>query len=360
MKRSMIIIILAACIVGGMNAQHVKKGVSAKYPQFEIIAAPQAAASEKAALPFLAGRCETGKKEQFGVVFAGIGGTMPVIEFLAAGNKVVKTMTVNDLLGKSADNGVRFVQSKSNESETQCEASYELTFPQGRHMLTIRTISTGESDGSKGRIVMSFLMKPSVRDINAVRISLPVEGGATTQDNGFVLAAKNQPVAISAAVFPKPQSIAYAKNSIVIQTAVPPASGAQAEQALAWMVVEGGSSSAAPGMLTANVKNSAKPSLIIVTSANKESTQPADTLTYTLVCVNVGLGSAADIVLKNPIPAGTSYIESSATGQGTEISLERERAAAPQQGTVSSVQWKLKEPLHPGAEKIVSFKVIVR
>jgi uncharacterized repeat protein (TIGR01451 family) len=143
--------------------------------------------------------------------------------------------------------------------------------------------------------------------------------------------------------------------------------GNQSDRPLLWMVVEGSSSASPSGAktdaaasLASNVKNSAKPHLIIVTTADKQSTQPADTVTYTLVCVNVGLGSAADVVLKNPIPDGTRYIESSAAGQGTDISVERESKPAPQQGAATVVQWKLNEPLQPGAEKIVSFKVIVR
>jgi uncharacterized repeat protein (TIGR01451 family) len=364
MKHVLLLVLFAVFGVAGLDAQQSKKGAVVEYSQFALSAFPQPNASAAQAAVFLGGRLEKGKKELFGLTL----GTSPspAIEFLDAGNKVVKSLSAGDLLGKSSV-GAKLLRTSGDEMGARSEAVYEIAFPQGKSEFTIRSLASAAAQGSKAKIVMSFSLKGNRGDVAGIRIALPVEGQATAQENGFIIGSKTLAADFSVAVFPKPKSVTAEKNILTIIGAV--ASGAQSnsEQPLLWMIVEGSSASnpaaaktEAAASLKTNAQYAADPNLVIVTTANKVNTTPTDTVTYVLVCTNIGLGNATDVVLSNPIPAGTTYLEESATGAGTEIILERENASAPQRGAVKTVKWKLTEPLMPGAEKIVSFKIIIR
>jgi uncharacterized repeat protein (TIGR01451 family) len=362
MKRSTVLALVMALAAVTMFAQPAKKGVTVSYPQFEL----SSYAQPNAAGPFLVGRFEKGKKEQFGIVFAGAQGSMSVIEFLDAAGKVLKSITVNDLLGKATNNGVRVLRSRANETATRAEAAYEVTLPQGKSELLIRSVATGVSPGAKARLLLSFVLKNAVPDIGSVRLSLPTDGQVEVQEGGFVLSAKTQPGALSSAVFPKAQSVTVAKNVITVNGGKVSAPANQSEMPLLWMVVEGSESanaatakSEAGSALKKNANFVVDPNLVIITTANKQSTQPTDTVTYTLICVNTGLGNATEVVLTNPIPVGTRYVENSATGEKTEITVSRTTTAAPQLGEAKEVKWKLLEALSPGSEHTVTFKVVI-
>ncbi len=364
MKHSVLLFVTVVFTCAGLNAQQAKKGVTTEYSQFTLSSFSPLNASGSQSAMLLGGRLEKGKKEQFGAML----GTSQaaIIEFLDAGNKAIKALNSSDLLGKSTS-GVKLVRTSGDELGTQSEAVYDVAFPQGKGEFAIHSIVAGGASGSKPKIILSFQLKGAVGDVAGIRISLPIDGQVVAQESGFVISAKTQPAAFAAAVFPKPKSVNADKNMLSIVTAVPAGAQSASGTTLLWMVVEGSSSSnaaaaktEATALLKTNAQYSADPNLVIVTTANKVSTQPTDTVTYLLVCTNIGLGNATDVVLSNPIPAGTSFLEGSAEGQGTSITIEREKATAPQLGLVKSVNWKLNEPLKPGAEKIVSFKIIVR
>ena len=366
MKRSTVLAMVTVFAAVLMFAQPAKKGVTVSYPQFDLISFVQPNLAEPASLPFLVGRLVKGKKEQFGISFAGAQGTSPVAEFLDAAGKVVKAITVNDLLGKATNNGVRLLRSRVNETGTRAEASYEINFPQGKNELIIRSIATGVAPGSKAKLLLSFVLKNAAPEIGSLRLSLPIEGSGEAQEGGFVVSAKTQPGSFSSALFPKAQSVTIAKNIVTINGGNIAASAKQSETPLLWMVVEGSESAAAANAknevaaaLKKNTGNINDPNLVIVTTANKQSTQPTDTVTYSVVCINTGLGNATEVVVSNPIPAGTRYVENSATGEKTEITVTRSTVAAPQQGEAKEVRWKLLEALGAGCEQIVTFKVVI-
>lgn len=102
------------------------------------------------------------------------------------------------------------------------------------------------------------------------------------------------------------------------------------------------------------------PELAAVTVTDKKSASPGDTIAYTIMYHNIGTAPAADIVITNPIPANMLYVENSASGEGSEITVERENATLPKIGVVKSVTWNFKEPIFPGEERSVSYKVIVQ
>ncbi|MEI7906154.1 MAG: hypothetical protein WCI84_02225, partial [Bacteroidota bacterium] len=100
--------------------------------------------------------------------------------------------------------------------------------------------------------------------------------------------------------------------------------------------------------------------IAIVTVSNKATAAPTDTVMYQIICTNIGNGSVSDIVITNPVTAGSRYLEGSAVGEDSQISFDRTPSAAPALGDVKSIKWKLSKTIEVGEEKIVSFKVIVQ
>ena len=353
---SMLLVVGASVV---MNAQHMHDGTSVKYPHFELSAFPQPTLAAAPGQPLLVGRTEKGKKDQFGIQFGAAAGSLPVVEFLDAGNKVIKALTINDLLGKGT--GVKLLRSMTDALGSRSEAVYEIPFGHDTNELAIRALALAD-DGEKGqKILLSLTMKDDVPGLAAIRVVLPVDGQASVQENGFIIASKTQAASFSAAVYPKPQTLVIEKNALVIQCGVSSISTRQSESPLMWLIAEGaGPKSESAAAMKKNSKYTSEPNLVIITTANKEHTQSADTVMYSVVCTNIGLGHATEVVLSNPIPAGTTFVEGSAVGSGTEITVDRTKATGVQRGAAALVRWKLKEALQPGAEKVVSFKVIVQ
>jgi uncharacterized repeat protein (TIGR01451 family) len=105
------------------------------------------------------------------------------------------------------------------------------------------------------------------------------------------------------------------------------------------------------------------------------SVVPGDELRYTITFTNAGTDvvDAQSVVITNPIPADTEYLEDTAFGAGTEIvfSLDGEAFAAPEALTVieqgvevsaaakeyRSIRWTFQPELKPGESSYVSFNV---
>ncbi|MFZ4619609.1 MAG: hypothetical protein ACOYNS_03555 [Bacteroidota bacterium] len=108
------------------------------------------------------------------------------------------------------------------------------------------------------------------------------------------------------------------------------------------------------------VSKKEKTELSILNSASKLTPFPGDTITYTITYHNIGTSPAQDVVISNPIPVATTYVENSAAGDKAEISIDRKKVTPPQQGDVTGVNWKVTKRINPGEEGTVSFKAIVR
>jgi uncharacterized repeat protein (TIGR01451 family) len=104
----------------------------------------------------------------------------------------------------------------------------------------------------------------------------------------------------------------------------------------------------------------AAPNMVSITTVNKTSVSPGDTLIYTIYSHNIGTAPAADIVINNPMPEGSTYIEGTAAGTGTTVSVSREPSNGTQAGRAKSISWNYNNPFLPGEERSVSFQVIAR
>jgi uncharacterized repeat protein (TIGR01451 family) len=88
------------------------------------------------------------------------------------------------------------------------------------------------------------------------------------------------------------------------------------------------------------------------------ASRPGDTVSYNVVCQNIGTADAADVALSNPVPQGVQFLEGTATQDGTTASFERIGTGVT--GAVQKITWKLARPLKPGEERKVAFKARVR
>lgn len=106
-----------------------------------------------------------------------------------------------------------------------------------------------------------------------------------------------------------------------------------------------------------------------------ESVVPGDELRYTITFTNKGgeVVDAGSIVITNPIPAETTYLDGTAFGSGTEIdySVDGENFGSAEDLTISqgeaaviasardytSIRWVFQPALEPGETGNVSFSV---
>lgn len=112
-----------------------------------------------------------------------------------------------------------------------------------------------------------------------------------------------------------------------------------------------------------------------------ETTMPGDTLRFSLIYKNIGDEQATDVILNNPIPAGTRYIpETASNSDGYDVLFSidggsnykkpaqltytvslpdgstESRVAVPEQYT--NVRWRISD-ITPGATGQVSFNALV-
>ncbi|NUN70603.1 MAG: DUF11 domain-containing protein [Bacteroidetes bacterium] len=103
-----------------------------------------------------------------------------------------------------------------------------------------------------------------------------------------------------------------------------------------------------------------KTEMALLNTASKANPFPGDTITYYITYHNIGTSPAEDLTISNPIPANTTYVEKSAQGDDTEISLERKKVNLPQIGAVTSINWKVKKRINPGEEGTVSLRAVIK
>jgi uncharacterized repeat protein (TIGR01451 family) len=99
----------------------------------------------------------------------------------------------------------------------------------------------------------------------------------------------------------------------------------------------------------------ARPDLAAITEMDRQSTNPGDTVTCTVVYHNIGTAPGAEIAISNPVPAGTRYVENTAGGDNGSVTLKKTA-----QNVVTAVEWKFADPILPGEDRAVQFKVIVQ
>jgi uncharacterized repeat protein (TIGR01451 family) len=194
----------------------------------------------------------------------------------------------------------------------------------------------------------------------ALRTSLPVLGNVEGGHHGFVLTPKSESAAVSASLYPAAAGIAAGKGKIVLKSAPVVLDGASESPAF-WLVLEGNSASGTAGAKEAALMalkekrlNDSDPHILVVSATDRQTSQPGDTVTYVVVCANIGSSGASKVSLSNPIPEGTRYLDGTATSGGSVVTFERSTTG------VRNIAWTFSNPVEAGGERLVSFKVLIR
>jgi uncharacterized repeat protein (TIGR01451 family) len=362
MKRILTASVLCLVIATSLRAGQAIPSVSAIAQQVSITMFGQPQKAEAKILPFVEGQLMSGKRERFGVQFGGVPTTTTVIEILGPGNNVIKTMSLNELLGNGS-NGAITTRPSSVMNARRVETQYDIPTPGGPLQLIIRGIVTGDDEGSAGgqQLLVTFSLKGTSSVPAGLRVTLPVTGSAEPGDHGFIVLPKAGGVALGASVFPYGATTSIKNNRVVLTSptaSIPP----NRDVANLWFVIASFAGSApkveAGKWLAESAPAVDDPRVVVVSSADKKATQPRDTVTYTLIFANIGTGTASDVSLSNPIPKGTWYLAQSATSNGFTVSFSHAGGAGSSE--VTAITWKTPQPVLAGEERIVSFKVIVR
>lgn len=110
----------------------------------------------------------------------------------------------------------------------------------------------------------------------------------------------------------------------------------------------------------------------------KAAIVPGDTVVFTTVYRNIGAKPAEKVVITNPVPEHTLYLDKSAGGKGAAIDFSADGGrsyAAPDKLTAKDAQgkvrkavaadythirWSLTKPVPPGGKGSVSFKAKIK
>ena len=104
------------------------------------------------------------------------------------------------------------------------------------------------------------------------------------------------------------------------------------------------------------------PEITLTKTVDIYSALPGDTLTYTVIYMNVGDDLAKDLLISEDIPERTTYVEDSAAGTGTTITFSHDDGTnydTNQTAPVTHLRFLLTGDLAAGASGQVTFKVRV-
>ena len=104
------------------------------------------------------------------------------------------------------------------------------------------------------------------------------------------------------------------------------------------------------------------PVLALNKAVNNTSSDPGDTLTYTLTYMNSGDGAATFVFIMESIPANTEYVVNSASGSSMIITYSENGGSSygsSQSTSVTDIMFQLSGSLSSGGSGSISYKVIV-
>ena len=105
-----------------------------------------------------------------------------------------------------------------------------------------------------------------------------------------------------------------------------------------------------------------QPELSLIETVDLAFALPGDTLTYTVIYSNIGVGIALNVVVDQAIPVNATYVENSATGVGMTITFQHEIAGgydASQAAPVTDLKYERALDLAPGGNGTITFQVVI-
>lgn len=357
MKSPTVLFILLCTMLTCVYAQGAHESVAVDFKGVTVSFQGDPQGADAKLLPFIDGRGTSGTKERFGFCLGGTSTSAQAIEILDKDGKLLKTVSVGELLGGKGS-GFSFVSKAS--TPRWMEKKYSLDLGKNSVQLLVKALATGTSPADE-HLVVTFALRCETASTLSLRIHLPGAGNLEARSGGLVLSAKNGSGAIAAAVYPGSASATVSKGTATLSSGTVSLEPGK-ESALLWLVLDGvtatasgGSKEAAARLLREKRFGERDPHIVIVSNTDKPSTQPGDVVTYSLLCRNIGTAEATDVTLSNPVSEGLQYLEGSATTEGSSVTFDQKGAS----GAVRNINWKFSNPIKPGEERQVAFKVKV-
>ncbi|HVZ38990.1 MAG TPA: hypothetical protein VHI13_06915 [Candidatus Kapabacteria bacterium] len=359
--RYALMVLLIVCVAATAKAQQERSDMTATYPGFALIY--HDGAGTGAAGPSILSRVDQGSGDRFGLILHADAAAARAIEILGD-RGVRKEITASDLAGQSSDGSVTLLASDVNLPGRYVRHMYDVRMSGGGNLrLVTKVLATGDAAGAHPFLV-SYSLAGSNAEKLALRITLPFQGSAEARPDGFVIASKSDPAAMAGVVLPRPQGVAIVANSIAITGRSTELQSGGRETPMLWLQIDGAGGAtpaaaraAAVAMLGDAAAATSGPNIIVVSATDRPNVNPHDTVSMTLIYVNVGTQSASGVMLRNPVPAGTQYLASSAEGDGMRVEYDR---SAENDGEIRAVRWTMNGELRPGEERIARFKTVVR
>jgi uncharacterized repeat protein (TIGR01451 family) len=356
MKQFVLVLALFWICTGTLDAQQSGKGVAVAFKQLTVAFHGDPRQADAKLLPLVDASLASGTKEKFGLGFGTAG--EKVFEILDKSGVAIKSISSAELFGGKGT----FSPGKWDATSRRMERISSVELPNGRVQIIMRALATG--DGTPGsadqHLVVTFGLKADAPVTLELRVSLSALGNVESGNNGFVLTPKAGSAALSAAFYPATAKVSAGKGKVVMTSTSVVLDGSSESPAF-WLVIDGmtasapaGAKSAAQQALKEKRISASDPHVVVVSATDKQSSQPGDTVTYTVVCANIGVAGAANVTISNPIPDGTQYLDGSATSEGCVVSMDRSAAE------VKKISWAFAKPVEPGGERVVSFRVRVR
>lgn len=322
-------------------------------------------------IPLFCGRESDTSAYQFGV-FLPFGGASPeeapALDLIVAGSAApLRTITAGELLGME-NASWKVLPNRSKTTKTSTISCFEFT-ARGAVYRFIKTVELKKDNALPlGKSLnLSFSLETPAPAKFSARLHASFVGILNGGDGIYTIGSTDTMLAGHPYIIFRttPVAAVLQTDSNLTVTSAEVETGTKATSPMITFTITGTSvrfaehASKQSENLTAYFNNKkTAPSMISVTTVNKTMAHPGDTLTYTIYYHNIGTAPAADITLTNPIPTGAVYIEKSAAGPGTTITIARAGQSA--KSAATSVAWKYKTPFLPGEERFVSFKVKTR
>jgi uncharacterized repeat protein (TIGR01451 family) len=360
MKNFVVVLALFWAYAGPVEAQQPGKKVAVEFKQLTVAFQGTPRQADARLLPLVDASLASGPKERFGLGLFSASAGEKVFEILDKGGVVLKSISSAELLGGKGD--ISLSSGRWDATSRRMERVSSVNIPNGKVRIFVRALATGDVKAGSGEqhLVVTFGLKADAPVTLSLRVTLSALGNVDPGVNGFVVTPKAGSAALSSAFHPATASVSAGQGKVVM-TSAPLALDGASESPAFWLVIDGVTASGqaaakAAALLALKEKQSAAndPRVVIVSATDKQNSLPGDTVTYMVVCANIGSSGASDVTVSNPIPDGMLYLDGSVISEGSAVTMDRSASG------VKKISWAFSKPLEPGGERVVSFKVRVR
>lgn len=366
MKFVSILVLLASAVP--LPAQTGGREIAGSWPNCSVAFIGQNATASDPTMSSIIGRVGgLASGERFGIAIDGAAAGLHIIDIIGEKNAVLASLTASDLAGRTSSGGPRLMTNGIVIAGRYARAVYDVPLRGGSNVrLIIKALAAGTptDTGTAHPLFVTYALSGSSSSRLSLRLALPVDGTLEATPAGFIVTARSGRAAMAGALVCRPQHVAAVGNILSVTGRQNVLEGPDRETAMLWMQVVGvgdgtgvGTREAALAAVGAAENETGGPSVVIVSATGSASVNPRDTVSMTLVCVNVGNQSASDVMVNNPLPQGTSYLDNSASGDRMRVEYEHGDGA---DGAVRAVRWMMTGELKPGEDRIARFKAIVQ